>query len=311
MSIVVVGSIAFDDLETPTGKRDRVLGGAATHFAASASFFVEGLKMVGVVGHDFDMTDLAFLKDRMVDLSAVEMNAKGRTFHWKGRYGNDLNEAQTLDTQLNVFADFSPKLSESHRQSPYLFLGNIDPTLQLDVLKQMAKPEWVACDTMNFWIEGKRDALLKTVHAVDIMMINETEARLLARERNLIKAAKAIHAMGPKIVVIKRGEYGALLFTQQGAVQETFSAPALPLLDIQDPTGAGDSFAGGFLGYLARAGNLEAATLRQAMICGSVMASFNVEAFGCDRLRNLTWSDVAKRYQQFKELVHFDTPNTW
>ncbi|PIR21112.1 MAG: sugar kinase [Deltaproteobacteria bacterium CG11_big_fil_rev_8_21_14_0_20_47_16] len=309
MSIVVVGSIAFDDLETPTGKRERVLGGAATHFAAASSFFVEGVKMVGVVGHDFAMNDLDFLKERDVDVSQVQINKDGRTFHWKGRYGNDLNEAQTLDTQLNVFATFCPELTEDFQKLPYLFLANIDPVLQRNVLQQMDKPKWIACDTMNFWIEGKRDELLKTIEAVDILLINETEARLLSRERNLVKAAAIIQDMGPSVVVIKRGEYGALLFSCQESVQETFSAPALPLSSVIDPTGAGDSFAGGFLGYLARVGTLDSKSLRQAMICGSVMASFNVEAFGCERMQQLNWADIANRYRQFQQLIHFEIPN--
>lgn len=309
MSISVVGSVAYDDLETPAGKKERVLGGAATHFSASASFFVEGIRLVGVVGHDFTMNELAFLKSRDVDLSGLEVNPDGRTFHWKGRYGTDMNEAQTLDTQLNVFASFQPKLSQAFKKQPYLFLANIDPTLQLDVLQQMEKPKWIACDTMNFWIEGKRDELLKTIESVDILLVNETEARQLAEERNLVKAANVIHDMGPAVVVIKRGEYGALLFSKQESVQETFAAPALPLAQIVDPTGAGDSFAGGFLGYLARAGKLDSTILRQAMICGSVMASFNVESFGCERLQRLTFPEISERYRTFQKLVHFEVPS--
>lgn len=309
MSIVVVGSIAYDDLQTPAGNRERVLGGAATHFSASASFFVEGIQMVGVVGNDFAMDELDFLKTRDVDLSQIQVNAQGKTFHWKGRYGNDMNEAQTLDTQLNVFATFRPQLSNAYCEAPFLFLANIDPEIQLDVLQQMKKPRWIACDTMNFWIEGKRDELLKTIDSVDILLVNETEARLLAEERNLVKAANIIHDMGPTVVVIKRGEYGAMLFTKQELVQETFVAPALPLSDIVDPTGAGDSFAGGFLGYLARAGKMDTQSLRQAMICGSVMASFNVEAFGCERLQKLSWAQISDRYRQFQKLVHFEVPS--
>lgn len=308
MSIVVVGSIAYDDLQTPAGNRDRVLGGAATHFSASASFFVEGIQMVGVVGHDFAMNELDFLKGRDVNLSHIQINSNGKTFHWKGRYGNDMNEAQTLDTQLNVFATFRPQLPKTYCSSPFLFLANIDPEIQRDVLQQMEKPKWIACDTMNFWIEGKRDELLKTIESVDILLVNETEARLLAEERNLVKAANIIHDMGPSVVVIKRGEYGAMLFTKQESVQETFVAPALPLSEIVDPTGAGDSFAGGFLGYLARVGKMDTQSLRQAMICGSVMASFNVEAFGCERLQKLTWTQISDRYRQFQKLVHFEVP---
>lgn len=308
MSIVVVGSIAYDDLQTPAGSRERVLGGAATHFCASASFFTEGIRMVGVVGHDFTLNDLDFLKARDVDLSHVQIDSAGKTFHWKGRYGSDLNEAQTLDTQLNVFATFRPQLPKAYRGAPFLFLANIDPDIQREVLNQMENPRWIACDTMNYWIEGKRESLLKTIESVDLLLINETEARLLAKVRNLVKAAGIIHDMGPAVVVIKRGEYGALLFTKNESVQETFSAPALPLTDIVDPTGAGDSFAGGFLGYLARVGRMDAASLRQAMICGSVMASFNVEAFGCERLQGLQWSEISGRYHRFQKLVHFEVP---
>ncbi len=308
MSIVVVGSIAYDDLQTPSGNCDHILGGAATHFSASASFLVEGIQVVGVVGHDFAMNDLDFLKNRDVNLSHIQINSQGKTFRWKGRYGHDMNEAQTLDTQLNVFATFQPQLPKVYRASPYLFLANIDPELQLDVLQQMENPRWIACDTMNFWIEGKRDELLKTIESVDILLVNETEARSLAEVRNLVKAANIIHDMGPAVVVIKRGEYGALLFTKQESVQETFAAPALPLSTIIDPTGAGDSFAGGFLGYLARVGRMDAQSLRQAMICGSVMASFNVEAFGCERLQKLSWTQISDRYRQFQKLVHFEVP---
>ena len=302
MSILVVGSVAYDDLETPFGKKERVLGGAATHFSASASFFTP-VQLVGVVGNDFNETEISFLKDRGVDLTGLQIQKEGKTFHWKGKYGYDLNEAQTLETHLNVFADFNPVLPKNFRQAPYVFLANIDPTLQLKVLEQVEKPKLVAMDTMNFWIKGKLDELKKTLQKVDILLVNEGEARQLTNERNLIKAAKKIQQWGPKIVTIKRGEYGALLF----ANDFIFSAPGFPLEDLKDPTGAGDSFAGGFMGYLTKQGaNLDESHLKRAVICGSVMASFQVEDFGLDRMRNLTKKEINERFQAFKNLSHFE-----
>ena len=302
MSILVVGSVAYDDLETPFGKRERVLGGAATHFSASASFYAP-VQMVGVVGSDFNEKEISFLKPRGVDLSGIQIQPEGKTFHWKGRYGFDLNEAQTLETHLNVFADFNPVLPENFKKSPCVFLANIDPYLQLKVLQQVESPKLVAMDTMNYWITGKPDALKKILKKVEVLLVNEGEARQLTQERNLVKAAKKIQSLGPKVVAIKRGEYGALLFTEDFI----FSAPGFPLEDLKDPTGAGDSFAGGFVGYLAKHGSmLDAKHLKRAVICGSVMASFQVEDFGLDRMRNLSKKEINGRFEAFKALSHFE-----
>lgn len=301
MSLLVVGSVAFDSVKTPFGEAKEVLGGSATYFSTAASYFTE-VKLVAVVGEDFPAPDLEFLRKKGVDFEGLERRP-GRTFRWRGEYGYQLNEAKTLDTQLNVFESFRPKLPASYRDAAFVFLANIDPELQLDVLKQVKQPKLVACDTMNFWIEGKRDALIKTLGEVDILIINDGEARELAREFNLVKVAKKILSLGPKILIIKRGEYGALMFNGQ----TTFAAPALPLENVFDPTGAGDSFAGGFMGYLSQNGTMNEAALRQAVIYGSVMASFNVEAFSLDRMRTLTREEINARYQEFKSLTSFES----
>lgn len=301
MSVLVVGSVALDSLETPFGKRDDVPGGSATFFSTSASFFTP-VQLVGVVGEDYPEEHVEFLRGRGVDLAGLT-RAEGKTFRWKGRYTYDLNEAHTLDTQLNVFGDFNPVLPDAFRRPKVLFLGNIHPELQSVVLDQVAeRPSLVAMDTMNFWISGSREALLKTISRVDMLFVNDAEARQLAGEHNVFKAARAILSMGPKRVVIKRGEYGALLFDQE----HIFSAPAYPLEDVFDPTGAGDSFAGGFLGYLARKGEISPASLRQACVAGSTMASFCVEKFSLDRFRDLTNEEIQARLSAFKELTHFE-----
>ena len=300
MSLLVVGSVAFDSVKTPFGEAKEVLGGSATYFSTAASYFTE-VKLVAVVGEDFPEPHLEFLRKRGIDFEGLERRP-GRTFRWQGEYGYQLNEAKTLDTQLNVFESFRPKLPASYRDAAFVFLANIDPELQLDVLKQVKQPKLVACDTMNFWIEGKRDALIKTLGEVDILIINDGEARELAREFNLVKVAKKILSFGPKILIIKRGEYGALMFNGQ----TTFAAPALPLETVFDPTGAGDSFAGGFMGYLSQNGTVNEATIRQAVIYGSVMASFNVEAFSLDRMRTLSRGEIDARYQEFKSLTAFE-----
>lgn len=300
MSILVVGSVAFDSVETPFGRVEDVLGGSGTYFSTSASFFTD-VSLVAVVGEDFPAEHLEFLRSRNVDLSGLQ-TAPGRTFRWKGRYGYDLNEAQTLDTQLNVFETFKPDLPASCRQAEYVFLGNIDPELQLEVLKQVEKPKLVACDTMNFWIEGKREALLATLRHVDILLINEGEARQLAGEANLVKASRIILAMGPKTLVVKRGEYGVILFSEHSI----FSAPAFPLESVFDPTGAGDTFAGGFMGYLASTNNLSEGSLRQATVLGSVMASFTVEDFSLNRMKALAYPEIEERFRRFKLLTEFD-----
>lgn len=300
MSILVVGSVALDSVATPFGKRTDALGGSGTYFSIAASYFTP-VKLVAVVGSDFPERHVSMLKRHKIDVSGLQRQP-GKTFRWKGRYTYDLNTAETLDTRLNVFADFKPSLPAPHRDSTFVFLANIDPELQLEVLKQVKKPKLVACDTMNFWIEGKKKALIKTLRHVDILIINEAEARQLAGEKNLVVAARRIRSWGPKALVVKRGEYGALFFHGE----TVFSAPALPLETILDPTGAGDSFAGGFMGYLASCGDVTDASLRRAIIFGSVMASFNVEDFSVRRLDRLTKAAISKRFAQFKSLTHFD-----
>lgn len=301
MSILAVGSIALDSLETPFGTREEVPGGSATFFSTSASFFGP-VQIVGVVGEDFPQAHLDFLKERGVDLSGVTRSS-GQTFRWKGRYGFDLNEAHTLETHLNVFGDFNPELPAALRKPEFLFLGNIHPALQAKVLDQVeARPKVVAADTMNFWIEGTRPELLEVLKRVDLLFVNDAEARQLAGEHNVVKAARAILRMGPERVVIKRGEYGALLFEER----HLFSAPAYPLEDVFDPTGAGDSFAGGFLGYMAhRRKDLSTDGLRQACIAGSTMASFCVEKFSLERFRELRQEEIAERLASFKALTDF------
>jgi sugar/nucleoside kinase (ribokinase family) len=299
MSILVVGSMAFDSVKTPFGEATDVVGGSANYFSVSASFFAP-VRLVAVVGEDFPEAHLDFLRQRGIDLRGLE-RAPGRTFRWVGEYGFALNEARTLDTQLNVFAAFAPKIPEHYRDSPVVFLANIDPDLQSEVLGQVRRPTLVAADTMNYWISGKLDALRRTLARVDLLVINDAETRQLADEPNLVKAAWKIRALGPRILVIKRGEYGALLFNDG----EWFAAPAYPLEAVRDPTGAGDCFAGGFVGYLAGCMQLDDATFRRAMIMGSVMASFNVEAFSLDRLRTLTPPEIRARYAAFRRLAQF------
>ena len=300
MDILVVGSVAFDSVETPFGRGDDVLGGSATYFSTSASFFT-GVQLVAVVGEDFPDEPRQFLMSRGVDLAGLQTRP-GKTFRWKGRYSYDLNEAHTLETHLNVFETFHPQLPESYRHAEFVFLANIDPELQLEVLQQVEKPKLIACDTMNFWIEGKRDALVHTLGHVDILVINESEVRQLAEEANLVKAARQVLAMGPKTLVVKRGEYGVLVFNQHSI----FSAPAYPLEEVFDPTGAGDTFAGGFMGYLAATNNLSDETIRKATVFGSVMASYTVEDFSLNRLRKLDWTEVEGRFRHFQALTVFE-----
>lgn len=302
MSLLVVGTMAYDDVKTPFGEREWSLGGSATYFSMSASFFTD-VQLVAVVGEDFKEEDIQLLHDKNINLDGVEQRP-GKSFHWRGEYGFDLNEAKTLDTQLNVLAEFEPKLPDSYRKASYVFLANIDPVLQRKVLDQVDEPRLVACDTMNFWIDGSLKNLMKTLAKVDILIINEGEARMLANSPNLVVAARIIKEMGPKTLVIKQGEYGALLFHEEAI----FSAPALPLDQVFDPTGAGDTFAGGFMGHLARLNEEEISekALRQAIVVGSVMASFTVEQFSVDRLKTLKRKEIAKRFQRFKSLTHFD-----
>ncbi|MCP3678279.1 MAG: sugar kinase [Deltaproteobacteria bacterium] len=301
MSILVVGSVAFDSVETPFGKADEVLGGSGTYFSTAASYFAD-INLVAVVGEDFPDSHLDFMKERGINIDGLQ-KVEGKTFRWKGRYEYDLNQAHTLETHLNVFESFDPVIPDSYRDAEYVFLANIDPELQLKVVEQVRNPKLVACDTMNFWIEGKPDALKRLLNKTDIFVINEGEAREFTGESNLIKASRKILDYGPTTLIVKRGEYGALMFSGQ----TIFSAPAYPLEDIFDPTGAGDSFAGGFMGYLANTENLNEDGIRQAIILGSVMASFNVEDFSLNRLKNLTNEEIKERYGEFKRLTHFES----
>ncbi len=301
MSLTVVGSVAFDALETPFGKRDKILGGAATHFSLSAGFFTN-VNAVGVVGSDFGDAEWAVFERHNINTDDIERVADGKTFFWSGRYDYDMNMAHTLDTQLNVFETFNPKLSENSKNARLLFLANILPTLQKQVREQCEKAEFVAMDTMNFWISSMKDAVIETVKVVDCIVINDAEARQLADVPNVITAAKKILEMGPKAVVIKRGEYGAALFTEKSY----FAIPAYPLESVFDPTGAGDTFAGGFMGYLASQEKVNEAAMRRAMIYGSVMASFNVEKFGTERVDALTHEEINQRFADFKRFTHFE-----
>jgi sugar/nucleoside kinase (ribokinase family) len=298
--LLVVGSVALDSVETLKERRDDILGGAASYFAAAASFFAP-VRLVGVVGSDFPAAHEALLAGFGVDLAGLERRA-GRTFRWTGRYSADFNQRTTLDTQLNVFKSFAPRLPPTWSDSPFVFLANIDPALQLEVLEQAARPRFVACDTMNFWIEGQRRELERVLERVDMLLLNDEEARLLSRHDSLPSAARAIRAMGPKAVVVKRGDAGALLFHEGGI----FAAPAFPVETVVDPTGAGDSFAGGFMGWLAHTGTFTPAGIRSALIVGSVLASFCCEEFGLDRLATLTLSAIRERFAAFADLVHFE-----
>jgi sugar/nucleoside kinase (ribokinase family) len=299
MAILVVGSVAYDTVETPFGRAERVLGGSASFFSLAASFF-SPVSLVGVVGEDFGDAQLAAFGGRPIDLTGLERTA-GKTFHWQGKYSWDLNSRETIRTDLNVFEFFKPKIPASYRGSEIVFLGNIDPVLQLDVLEQVARPRVVACDTMNFWIHGKLQELRETLKRVQILLINDAEARELSGEWNLVKAARAIRAMGPRTLVVKKGEHGVLMFDDEGS----FAAPAFPLETVFDPTGAGDTFAGGFLGYLAGARDSGDAALRRAIIMGSTLASFCVEAFSLDRLLRLTRPEIEERYRLFRRLTYF------
>jgi sugar/nucleoside kinase (ribokinase family) len=300
MSILVVGSVAYDTVETPFGRAERVLGGSASFFAVAAAFFAP-VNLVGVVGEDFGDAQLQAFKGRSIDLEGLE-RMRGKTFHWQGKYSYDLNSRDTVCTDLNVFEFFKPKIPARYRASRHVFLGNIDPVLQLEVLEQVEKPRIVACDTMNFWISGKPEELRRTLKRVDVLLINDAEARQLSGEWNVVKAARAIRTMGPRTLVIKKGEHGVLMFSGEGS----FAAPAYPLESVFDPTGAGDTFAGGFLGYLAGSPHHDEAVLRRAVIMGSTLASFCVEAFSLDRLLTLTRAEIDERFRLFKRLTHFE-----
>jgi sugar/nucleoside kinase (ribokinase family) len=308
--IMVVGTVAYDTVKTPFGEANEILGGSATYFSMSASFFTK-VYLVACIGQDFKIEDVHLLESRNIDTQGLE-RVEGRTFRWSGEYGYDLNNARTLDTQLNVLADFRPQLPLACREVEFVFLGNLDPRIQREALAQVRKPRLIACDTMNYWISGHFTSLLETLKLVHILIINDAEVRQLTRESNLIKAARRILSWGPSTVVVKRGEHGALMF--QGSSHgrlSVFGAPAYPLEDVFDPTGAGDTFAGGFMGYLAGSGRLDWGSLRQAMIFGSVMASFNVEKFSLERLKELTFTEIELRYQEFREMMRFDDVLEW
>ncbi len=300
MSLLVVGTVALDTVKTPFGNADNALGGSATYFSTSASYFAD-VRLVAVIGEDFPKDHIQFLKSKNIDIRGLEVQ-KGETFRWKGEYGYDLNEARTLATYLNVLATFKPAIVDDYRNSDVVFLANVDPEIQLDVLRQVEHPKLVACDTMNYWIASKHDALKRTLKNVDILTINEAEIRQLADEASLVRAAKIVQTMGPKTIVVKQGSYGALMFNGHSV----FSAPAYPLESVFDPTGAGDTFAGGFMGYLASTMNFSEESMRKAVIFGSVMASLNVEAFSLDRLRSLDYREIEDRYREFKKLTHFE-----
>ena len=302
MSVLVVGSVAYDSVSTSAGSRGDALGGSAMYFSISSSYFTP-VSLVAVVGDDFRDEHIDLLKSHDVDVSGLERR-HGKTFRWSGVYGTeDLNTRETLDTQLNVFADFSPKLEAKHRESPYLFLANIEPSLQLDVLNQMkSRPKVVALDTMNFWIDGNQESLRKIVERVDVVFMDEGEARTFGGEVNVVKAAKRISAMGPSTVVVKRGEHGVLVFSG-GSI---FAAPAFPLEAVVDPTGAGDCFAGGFMGYLASTGDTGPEGMRRAAVLGSVMGSFAVESFSADRIGSLSHEEIEERFRAFTDLSRFE-----
>ena len=300
MSLLVVGSVALDSVETPFGKAEEVIGGSANYFSASASHQVP-VQLVGVVGSDYPVEKLEPLAARGVDLTGLE-RAEGESFRWRGRYRHDLNSAETLETRLGVFSHFRPKLPEGFRDAEFVFLANIDPRLQLDVLRQVRKPKLVACDTMNFWIESRRADLLELLGKVDLITLNDGEARQLTEQANLVQAARWILARGPRTVLIKKGEHGAFMFTRESV----FYAPAYPLESVFDPTGAGDSFAGGFMGWLARTGDLSDENLRRAVVLGSAMGSFVVEGFSITRLLEITRDDIMRRVADFHQLVTFD-----
>jgi sugar/nucleoside kinase (ribokinase family) len=302
MSILVVGSVALDTVETPFGRADDALGGSATFFSAAASLF-GAVQLVGVVGDDYPLEALSFLAERGVDLSGLEQ-AKGESFRWSGVYSFDLNSRETLETRLGVFADFEPKIPEAFRDAEWVFLGNIDPELQLGVLDQVHRPKFVACDTMNLWIEIKRTRLLELLGRVDLLMVNDAEARQLAGTSNLSRAARWIMDRGPRYLIIKKGEHGAILFTPQSV----FFAPGYPLEDVFDPTGAGDAFAGGFMGHLAQCGRVDDGDLRRAVIYGSVLGSFAVERFSIERFKDLTPEEIEDRVRAFREMTMFELP---
>lgn len=301
-SVLIIGSVALDTVETPLGRVERALGGAAVYSSVAASFF-SPVRVVGVVGEDFPEEHIAFLMSRGIDTRGIQKVPGGKTFHWAGSYEGDMNQANTLLTELNVFQSFNPDLPVDYKSSKYVFLANIDPELQLKVLDQVPQADLVACDTMNFWISGKRDALLEVLKRVNIVFINDAEARQLTGEVNLTKAATLIHEYGPKYVVVKKGEHGAVMYCDDTIC---FAAASYPLEEVTDPTGAGDSFAGGFMGYVASTGDLSPDNIRRAVVYGSTLASYNVQDFSLAMFKRLTVDDINQRYDEFRRIVHFD-----
>lgn len=302
MSLLVVGSMGLDTIETPWGRAEDVIGGTAIYCGVTASYFAN-VRLVGVVGEDFPQAEIAFMQSRNIDLAGLEIKP-GKSFRWGGKYHLDLNTRDTLFTHLNVFETFKPVIPEKYRDTPFVFLGNIGPDLQLDVLNQVRNPQFVALDTMNYWIEGTPDALRRVLARIDVLLVNDSEARLLAGEPNLVKAARLIRKMGPKIIIIKKGEHGAIMISDG----TFFWAPAFPLENAFDPTGAGDTFAGGFMGYVTKAAKIDDATLRQAVIYGSTFASFAVEKFSLDRIRDLKEEEVRARFGEFQAMTRFTRP---
>lgn len=303
MSLLVVGTVAFDAIETPFGKTDKIVGGAASYIALASSYFTKEINLVSVVGDDFPQEFMNTLKGQGVNLDGLQIKQGEKSFFWSGRYHNDMNSRDTLDTQLNVLGDFDPIVPESYKNCDFLMLGNLMPSVQQKVLSQLTKrPKLIVLDTMNFWMDIAMPELMETLKGIDVLTINDSEARQLSGEYSLVKAAQKILAMGPKVLVIKKGEHGALLFNKE----EVFFAPALPLEDVFDPTGAGDSFAGGFIGYLAKTKDISFENMKRAIIFGSAMASFTVEKFGTERLIGLSQEDVSNRVQEFVDLVQFD-----
>ena len=303
MSLLVVGTVAFDAIETPFGKTDKIVGGAASYIALASSYFTKEINLVSVVGDDFPQDFMNTLKGQGVNLDGLQIKQGEKSFFWSGRYHNDMNSRDTLDTQLNVLGDFDPIVPESYKNCDFLMLGNLMPAVQQKVLSQLSKrPKLIVLDTMNFWMDIAMPELMETLKGIDVLTINDSEARQLSGEYSLVKAAQKILAMGPKVLVIKKGEHGALLFNKE----EVFFAPALPLEDVFDPTGAGDSFAGGFIGYLAKTKDISFENMKRAIIFGSAMASFTVEKFGTERLIGLSQEDVSNRVQEFVDLVQFD-----
>jgi sugar/nucleoside kinase (ribokinase family) len=303
MSLLAVGTVAFDDIETPFGRAEMVIGGAATYITLAASYFTDDLKIVSVIGGDFPEEELDYLKSKNIDLEGLQVKKDEKSFFWSGRYHDNLNDRDTLDTQLNVLADFEPILPAKYQGTEYLMLGNLTPAIQQKVIEQLdTRPKFIALDTMNFWMDTAMESLLEVLKKIDCLIINDEEARQLSGEHSLVKAAHAIHHLGPKCIVIKKGEHGALLF-EGGKV---FFAPALPLAEVYDPTGAGDTFAGGFMGYVAQTGDLSFESMKRAVIYGSAMASFCVEKFSIERLKGLSNKEIKERVAQFVELVNFD-----